>query len=164
MEYINELIDLDIRNNSAWNQRYFYLSNKSDLNKEENHLTEEIEYCLSKIDLCVDNESSWNYLRALVARNKNVYPDNVIQFCRNKLSMDKEDEKSPFLIAFLVDYNSIKSKELLKSTKDSNELKTYAKESVELLESLASKYDTIRANYWNYLISKWKNQFSEYVN
>lgn len=185
LDYVNELIDADIRNNSAWNQRYFYLSHVNDLTKPEsvNVLNNEIEYCLSKIDLCIDNESSWNYLRAIINHlcdlnedsTKTVYPRSVIDFCERKLASEKDDDRSPFLISFMVDYNLSKTRALVKQMKtsqpteasDSNGgkqiVKSLIKNSIEMLESLGAKYDTIRVNYWNYLILKWKAEFADYV-
>lgn len=174
LNYINDLITVDVRNNSAWNQRYFYFSNMHDLNQDEHILNNEIDFTLNKINSCIDNESSWNYLRALISnlvKKTGNYPENVMEFCRLKLSADKEEELSPFLISFKVDYNLVKSKDLLRRINSSEEAndglklntRTYVKESIEYLSALASKHDTIRANYWNYLISKWKQEFSEYA-
>jgi protein farnesyltransferase/geranylgeranyltransferase type-1 subunit alpha len=179
IDYVNELIEQDIRNNSAWNQRFFVLSNKYDLTRADTCvevLNKEIEYCLSKIDLCVDNESSWNYLRALITslNNKNaatttVYPANVIDFCTRKLN-GGDDERSPFLLAFVADCNMVRARELAKDLDQSpnaeetrSKVRVYVREAIELSEKLGSKYDTIRVNYWNYLISKYKQQFPDYV-
>jgi protein farnesyltransferase/geranylgeranyltransferase type-1 subunit alpha len=185
LDYINELIDADIRNNSAWNQRYFYTSHVNELTKPESMsvLKSEIEYCLNKIDLCIDNESSWNYLRAIINHlcdlnedpTKTLYPQNVIDFCERKFVSEKEDDRSPFLISFMVDCNLFKARAIVKKTKasqstetfnindDKQALKELIKNSIEMLESLGAKYDTIRVNYWNYLILKWKNEFADYV-
>ena len=60
LEYVERLIDEDIRNNSAWNQRFFLLVNvpiKSDV------LDRELKFTMDKIKKVPGNESSWNYLR-----------------------------------------------------------------------------------------------------
>ena len=175
LEFINSLLDVDIRNNSAWNQRYFLISNTNELNASMSAevLNKEIAFCLEKIDKCVDNESSWNYLRGLVTHLCSIstsesacsaYPDKVVEFCMNKARSEREDHKSPFLTAFLVDYNFLKAKDLLKLDKADNEtLKSLVTTSIEMLESLARKYDVIRVNYWNYLISKWQKEFAQFV-
>jgi len=178
LEFINSLLDVDIRNNSAWNQRYFLISNTNELNGSMSTevLNKEIEFCLEKIDKCVDNESSWNYLRGLVTHLGSIstsenaytaYPNKVIEFCMNKVRSEREDQKSPFLTAFLVDYNYLKAKDLLKldalDQANNESLKSLVKTSIEMLESLACKYDVIRVNFWNYLISKWKKEFAQFV-
>ena len=182
LDYIDELLDQDIRNNSAWNQRYFYLSNRNNLNSADSVkvLNEEIEFCLNKIDLCIDNESSWNYLRAIVNNlislsavegGEFFYPQKVIEFCSRKMITDKEDERSPFLLSFVVEYNSARVKHLMGKLKQNlgnsdgikSEIKGLVKKSIEILESLGTRYDTIRVNYWNYLISKLRQEYSDYV-
>lgn len=173
IEYIEELLDIDVRNNSAWNQRYFVLSNTNDLNKPESRkvLNDEIDFCLKKIDYCVDNESSWNYLRAMLSHlimdGTNEYPLKVVEFCMKKFNSDKEEERSPFLLFFITECNSNRIKNILAKYTDQNqadtEIKDLVKSSLDILESLCSKYDTIRVNYWNYVISKWKKEYSAFI-
>lgn len=172
LAYINDLLTVDVRNNSAWNQRYFYIANMHNLNQDKEVLNREIDFCLEKINVCIDNESSWNFLRALVNHHikiTNEYPEKVAEFCRIKLSSENDDEWSPFLISFKVDHNYAKSKGMLKKIPTSDQtdilrqnIKTYVKESIDYLNLLATKYDTIRANYWNFLSSKWKQEFNEF--
>ncbi len=113
LSYIDSLLVSDCRNNSAWNQRYFYISQTNDLRKVESLsvLNAEVAFTLDKIDTCIDNESSWNYLRGLLTHINNIsssaymnnsYPVNVVQFCETKLNSSKEEDKSPFLMAFYV--------------------------------------------------------------
>lgn len=61
LEYTEELIAEDIRNNSAWNQRYFVLDQTTKF--EQNVVDKEIDFALVKISIVPDNESSWSYLR-----------------------------------------------------------------------------------------------------
>lgn len=157
---------------------------------------------MEKIQLCIDNESSWNYLRALInnlanineAKNRTTvsitdyYPELLSDFCTKKLNSDKEEDRSPFLISFYIDYNRARISELLTklksttnasnikdddhnqsatttTTTDSNNIqliKDLVRRSIEMLESLATKHDTIRANYWNYLVSKWKQDYIDF--
>jgi len=160
----------------------------------------EIDFCLNKIQKCIDNESSWNYLRGLIMHlniisslffkfspvlkiwtnlncflfiylddDQDCYPQNIISFCRDKINNEKEIDKSPFLIAFLVDYNFLNAKKLKKQLLEAHQddlianLKNLIKTSVELLQSLIDSYDVIRHSYWKYLISKWNLEFSDYL-
>lgn len=180
IEYINQLLDKDIRNNSAWNQRYFIISNTNDLNKASAYdiLSKEVDFCLDKLEKCLDNESTWNYLRGLIAHLSiiakdesagSIYPQKIIDFCNSKFTSPKDEHKSPFLIAFLVDYNLTKAKKLKTELSEQKQddlkaiLNNLVNSSIEMLQSLVERYDTIRHNYWNYLISKWKQEFAEYL-
>jgi len=179
LEFINNLIDKDIRNNSAWNQRYFLICNTNNLNQISSTeiLLKEVDFSLEKIEICIDNESAWNYLRGLIThltvisgdKLELAYPDKIIEYCTNKMKSAKNEDKSPFLISFIVDYNMLKAKQMKKDLAEQSQddikqaIKTLAQSSVEMLDSLAKVYDSIRHNYWNYLISKWKQEYADYL-
>lgn len=61
MEYISNLLNDDVRNNSAWNQRHFVFMNLKDFSLKA--LAEELNeiWGFTKFALC--NESPWSYLR-----------------------------------------------------------------------------------------------------
>lgn len=61
LKFVNELLDDDIRNNSAWNQRYFVFNRTTGFTPEV--IKQEIDFTIDKIKLTTKNESSWNYLR-----------------------------------------------------------------------------------------------------
>lgn len=61
LEYVEELLKDDIRNNSAWNQRYFVLNNTTKF--ENDVIQREVDFALEKISIVKGNESAWNYLR-----------------------------------------------------------------------------------------------------
>ncbi len=108
------------------------------------------------------------YFFAFLDKPSLVYPKNVIEFCAGKMASPNDDDKSPFLIAFLVEYNFIKAKEIKKELNQKSEnlkseMISLVENSIEMLNSLSQKYDTIRQKYWNYLISKWKQEFLEYL-
>lgn len=73
LNYVEQLLDDDIRNNSAWNQRYFVINNTTGFT--EDVLKREIKYTLDKINKAKENESAWNYLRGYEA---NSFLTNVI--------------------------------------------------------------------------------------
>lgn len=61
--YVDRLISDDVRNNSAWNQRFFVLKHTgftSDV------LQREINYVMNRIRFVKNNESTWNFLRGLL--------------------------------------------------------------------------------------------------
>lgn len=190
--YVERLIDEDVRNNSAWNQRFFCLSHELSTTLDDDDdarasiMDREIAYTLGKLTACVDNESAWNYLRALLSRRRRrnrrditaddhddslTYPKSVVDFCADRLAAQRDDETSPFLLAFIVDYNWFLCKSaLLKlptsqeiDEKKRGEVEKLVKRSLELLDSLANRLDTIRVNYWNFLAAKWKQEFKQFI-
>lgn len=63
MTYVDKLIAEDVRNNSAWNQRYFVLKHTG---FSQEILQREILYVINRIRFVKNNESSWNFLRGLL--------------------------------------------------------------------------------------------------
>ncbi len=61
LKYVTRLIKDDVRNNSAWNERYFVLSNSPNLTKENLEL--DIQFTWTQIELAMSNESPWNYMK-----------------------------------------------------------------------------------------------------
>lgn len=57
-------IKQDVRNNSAWNQRFFIV--KQNGFTDFKMIQKEFLFTLEFIKLVLDNESSWNYLRGLL--------------------------------------------------------------------------------------------------
>lgn len=61
---MDKLIALDVRNNSAWNQRFFVL--KYTGLTADGVLQREANYAMNRIRLVKNNESSWSFLRGLL--------------------------------------------------------------------------------------------------
>lgn len=65
--YSESLINEDLRNNSAWNYRYFVIfENGVYENEMQNKVKEEIEFTQDQLKLAPNNASAWNYLRGCV--------------------------------------------------------------------------------------------------
>lgn len=62
LAFVNEMLKNDVRNNSVWNHRYFIL-NISEEGFSSKIISEEINYIIDKLQICLNNESVWNYLR-----------------------------------------------------------------------------------------------------
>lgn len=74
--FVDKLIGADLRNNSAWNQRYFVLNHTDGFTPEVIHY--ELTYVMNRIRLVKNNESTWNYLRGLLQHGTgklDQYPD-----------------------------------------------------------------------------------------
>lgn len=136
IEFINACIDKDVRNNSAWSHRFFIFINTIGKDASSEYVSAEIEYVKLAILMSPQNPSSWNYLIGIYHK------------CRNKSIA----ELKPFISENLVsaDYSSVKSSyalELLaKIYHQQNDIQTASK----IFDLLSTKYDPIRANYWNY--------------
>ena len=64
LEYVDRLLEEDIRNNSAWNQRFFVVSHTSPNRRIQGEdMQRELAYAMEKINKVPNNESPWNYLR-----------------------------------------------------------------------------------------------------
>lgn len=61
--YVDRLISDDVRNNSAWNQRFFVLKHTG---FTPDVLQREIIYVMNRIRFIKNNESTWNFLRGLL--------------------------------------------------------------------------------------------------
>lgn len=63
LTYVDRLISEDVRNNSAWNQRFFVLKHTG---FTTDVLQREINYVKMRIQFVKHNESTWNFLRGLL--------------------------------------------------------------------------------------------------
>lgn len=73
--FVDRLIAADVRNNSAWNQRYFVLSHTG---FTADVLQRETNYVMNRIRIVKNNESTWNFLRGLLQHgdgNLDQYPE-----------------------------------------------------------------------------------------
>ena len=82
LAYTEAMIDADVRNNSAWNERFFCVAEGSkgaddgaeegaDDDAEEgtakrDRFDDELDFVERRIAVAPDNESAWNYLRGLL--------------------------------------------------------------------------------------------------
>ena len=68
-EYVEHLLSEDVRNNSAWNQRFFVIKKtlKEGTTKIPNDVaTAEIQFAIPLIHKSPNNECPWNYMRGFV--------------------------------------------------------------------------------------------------
>ena len=59
LEYVDQLLDEDVRNNSAWSHRWLCCFGRDSGVRRE----DEIAYTAMRIALALNNASAWNYLR-----------------------------------------------------------------------------------------------------
>lgn len=155
LTFLNELIDMDIYNNSAWSHRFFTIKNLINSMNSDDSLSifnSEILYIKQKIEYCPQNISTWNYLTGLLNLfNKNgKADDDLINFSKQFVSIDFDNTPndntfpdsidSTYALEFLA--NQFK---LNPNTIDQSKL---------CYKALSVKYDTIRSKYWLNLYNK----------
>jgi protein farnesyltransferase/geranylgeranyltransferase type-1 subunit alpha len=151
LDYVDKLLSSDIRNNSAWNQRFFVLER---IGFSPEVLQRELHYTMNRIRLIKNNESSWNFLRGVIEFSKSnisQFPD-VEQFVEELFT---SGNRSPYLLAFLVDMYEEKTLKVYE-TNSYDDPELYARKVFELCDMLANHYDTIRYKYWKYVQQKFQ--------
>lgn len=139
----------DLRNNSAWNQRFYIIKTFFGLNEQT--VQEEIDYTLNKMKLIKNNESAWNYLRGIISYNNGKLSDHfdVQNFCEQNFHLGYQEA---CLVSYLFDL--YKEKYLLDKTNES-----YYEKAIQCLDILANKCDKIRVKYWTYLKEELQNEY-----
>lgn len=97
LRYVEYLINCDVRNNSAWNQRYFVVSNTTGFT--DDIVQRELDYTINKIKIVEDNESAWNYLRGVLIFDTRG-PSAIADFCE---SLYKNGSHCPHLYGLIID-------------------------------------------------------------
>lgn len=146
IEYTNRLLLNDVRNNSAWNHRFYVQEKLGKLkDKDCDYFKNELEFVLEKIKLAPNNESSWNYLVGIIGDDKLNDYEIVNRFMDE---VDKTNEQSAFFYSFKLDQMMLKLDQMNENSNDRLQL---IDKSLELAGSLAKVHDKIREKYWNYI-------------
>lgn len=143
LEFTERLLQEDVRNNSAWNQRYFVLKSTADLSSPE-LLEQEVAFIKKHIDLSPSNPSPWNYLRGLLEPVGYDTIPHVRTMCEEWATTESENGYNSgcvMAMGLLV--------EVLLASGATNELER-ARELCVTLQGL----DPIRAAYWNWRHSR----------
>jgi len=139
--FVNFLIQDDVRNNSAWNQRFFVISNWKREDTEK-LLNDEIDYTWDKILLAPSNESPWSYLQGLFLLSSEVTlatSDTLYERC---VALHKSGSNSVPMLGFLIDLYDAR----LRVGKETEEA---YHEALKICKLLADTLDRIRKPYWN---------------
>jgi len=144
MDLVDQFLTKDIYNNSAWNHRYFIINNTSGWTKDV--IDNEIDFTISKIKYAIDNESVWNYLRAIIKHDLLEY-EKVVCFVTDLWEENKKcdnGQRIRHLAAFNVDMLAQQAK------KDKSKCPDSKSQAIGILKMLIEDLDPIRTNYWNY--------------
>ncbi|KAF2405624.1 protein prenylyltransferase [Trichodelitschia bisporula] len=141
LEFTEQMLKEDVRNNSAWNHRWYVVFGRGDeAFADPDIVMREVFFTQQSIRLAPQNPSPWNYLRALARRASGpaALPLSSLQpFANTFAPLSAPDAvKSTHALDLLAEIHS---------ENEADKDKAY-----QALELLATRYDPIRANYWNY--------------
>ncbi|KAI9729051.1 MAG: CAAX geranylgeranyltransferase alpha subunit [Chrysothrix sp. TS-e1954] len=139
LEEAEAFLARDIRNNSAWNFRWFLAfgrEEQTDWKVPGDAWDRELAFTKQKIEMLPQNESPWSYMRGLLEKHKKPLSGEA-EFASRFANVERPDEvRSSYALDFLADAYAEDEKRF-----------GDARRALELLET---RYDPIRANYWNY--------------
>ena len=144
MEFCAALLAEDVRNNSAWNHRFFVLRGDMAAHREE-----EVSFCLASILCAPSNPSPWSYMRGLFGRQVAVMAAHpqILPFCISLV-----EGKSPCVPALSLLLDCVGGGAHLSAEEmDKVGLSEGAGQSVaEQLCSFLVLLDPIRKQYWTH--------------
>lgn len=143
LDDVERLLRDDVRNNSAWNHRWFLVFGREGEVDEKGgkyEVSEEVwireeEFAKEAVGLAPQNESAWNYLKGLY-RKKGRDLAGLEDFARQYADVEGENVRSSHALDLLADVCAARP-----GGQD---------EARKALDLLAGKFDPIRVNYWNY--------------
>ncbi|PNT69168.1 hypothetical protein BRADI_3g50550v3 [Brachypodium distachyon] len=151
LQYCNKLLEEDVFNNSAWNQRYLVITRSPLLGGLVAMRDSEVDYTIEAIMVNLRNESPWRYLRGLYkGDNYLLVADGCISdVC---LKILKDDWTSIFALSLLLDLLrlGLQPSDELKGTIESMENSNPETTHVDLATAICSilqKCDPLRINY-----------------
>lgn len=164
LRYIETLLGRDVRNNSAWNHRFFVVFGSA-TRPSEDVIKREVDYTQSAIFTAPQNPSPWNYLRGIFAQTGTPL-STLLTFCLEFAPISKPlATAGPGESPTVSDVGEITSSHALDLLAEiyaekaklegrgaaGGEAKEESKlQAVKALELLAERYDPIRANYWDW--------------
>ncbi|KAH9836195.1 protein prenylyltransferase [Rhodofomes roseus] len=156
--WVEELLEKDVRNNSAWHHRFLVVwasgVRRGDEDREAVGRTESA-FAKDKIALAPNNPSAWNYLRGVLEHTKTPFA-TLTSFVELYIVSDAAeapevvdlDNPAPTEGAQLPCVHAL---EFLADVYEQEGGEQVAK-AVEIWKSLANEHDTMRKKYWEYRI------------
>ncbi|KAJ6781029.1 hypothetical protein PWT90_04931 [Aphanocladium album] len=143
------LIEEDVRNNSAWSHRFFLVFQNPDASTPgcgpaehdprvpEAVVAREVAYAREKIQIAPQNQSAWNYLRAVLAKagRKLESEEALADALVSGLGTEAESVRSSHALDYLADVYAERG--------DGDKAKL-------CLQRLWEKWDPIREGYWRF--------------
>jgi protein farnesyltransferase/geranylgeranyltransferase type-1 subunit alpha len=139
---IDKLLEEDLRNNSAWNHRWFLTfgrPNGSAALKNPAIVNKEWDWALKLAEKAPQNESAWNYLRALAEKADGEAKMDYKKVIEQVLPFVQQDGQKKVKSSYALDVLA----GLYAETGQVDE-------ACNALDLLADVYDPIREGYWHY--------------
>ncbi|XP_072965756.1 protein farnesyltransferase/geranylgeranyltransferase type-1 subunit alpha [Typha angustifolia] len=162
LDYCQKLLEEDVFNNSAWNQRYFVITRSPLHGGLETMRNSEIDYTIEAILAHPQNESPWRYLRGLFKGDISLLvSDNRV--CEVCLKVLKSNQSYTFALSQLLDllcYGFQPSSELkgaVEALRDSRSGLSDANLATTIC-SILETADPMRLNYWTWRRSNLPSQ------
>jgi protein farnesyltransferase/geranylgeranyltransferase type-1 subunit alpha len=139
LEFSHKLIIQDVRNNSAWNQRWFASHRGLQKPLDADNAQKEADYAINGAKLDPYNESPWRYLIGLVREEPSLapkYETKAAELRQVLVNANRDADTCANLTSARID--------LLEMMGDDESLK----QAIDLAQGLATKHDVIRTKYW----------------
>ncbi|KAL5201846.1 hypothetical protein ABZP36_036200 [Zizania latifolia] len=157
LQYCNQLLEEDVFNNSAWNQRYLVIT-RSPLHGGLVAMRDsEVDYTVGAILANPQNESSWRYLKGLYKGENNllVADERISDVC---LKVLKNDWTCVFALSLLLDLLRIglQPSDDLRGTIEAMKNADPETADADLATAICSilqKCDPLRVNYWSWFMT-----------
>ncbi|CAL5073357.1 unnamed protein product [Urochloa decumbens] len=154
LQYCNQLLEEDVFNNSAWNQRYLVITRSPLLGGLTVMRDSEVDYTIESIVANPQNESPWRYLKGLYKGENNllVADERISDVCVKVL---KNDWSCVFALSLLLDLlrlglqPSDELKVTLEPTRNSDPEMAGADLATTIC-CILQKCDPLRVNYWSW--------------
>ncbi|XP_044396659.1 protein farnesyltransferase/geranylgeranyltransferase type-1 subunit alpha [Triticum aestivum] len=154
LQYCNQLLEEDVFNNSAWNQRYLVVTRSPILGGLAAMRDSEVDYTVEAIMVNPQNESPWRYLRGLYKDDNNllVADNRISDACLKVLN---KDWTCVFALSFLLDLlrMGLQPSDELKGTieaMENSDPETGHADIAVAVCSILQKCDPLRINYWSW--------------
>ncbi|GAA6024317.1 hypothetical protein JCM11491_005984 [Sporobolomyces phaffii] len=154
LAFVERLLKEDIRNNSAWNQRFF-VAFESRMGGDRRDVAErEIQFAKTQLAISPNNPSAWNYLRGVLTR-ASIPMSTVLPFVL-PLALNTPDSMPPNEppVSHLAQLPAWLAIEFLADAKSQLALASGGKkedgEEAALLFRSLVEYDPIRRFYWEF--------------
>lgn len=154
LNYCRELLEEDIFNNSAWNQRYFVITRSPILGGLETTRESEVLYTVEAILAHPENESSWRYLRGLYRGEATLWV-NDRRVSQVILKILRSKRNYLFALSTLLDLlcHGLQAnpdfRDAVEALKTSD-LDYHDNDLATTVCSILEHVDPLRANYWNW--------------
>ena len=103
-DFIEKMLKDDVKNNSVWNYRFFFVLYINGNKLEKNIIEDEIKYAIEKIKECPVNECPYSYIRGFITKYNYKYDDFLFvkEEVENLINNNKED--NPYGLNILLDF------------------------------------------------------------